>query len=302
MLNDLSLEIPAGAIAAILGPNGAGQTTLLHVILGLLPPRAGQVVLDGGSTINALAPRGRSRPHGLVPQAEYIPFDFSVLEYALLGRSPYLGMLEMPAAKRLIASPLMFELVRSSDLQHRAVTEISGGERQMVMLAFAGFGSRAVLLDEPTSHRSQQRRVAPRASAVGRARCGGDLHDARSEAAIAIAQYPVDARRAHTSGSLTDVLTTDNLIATYGADSAGASLIDRWCCWMIWQHERLNVNHRDGRSGRRQDDVLHPIDQYSPLGWQIDRGCFVCVTNRGRPEDRHRRDRSACQSTSITGD
>lgn len=220
VLNDLSLEIPAGAITAILGPNGAGKTTLLHVILGLLPPRAGQVLLDG-QTQATLSRREMSRLIGLVPQAEYIPFDFSVLEYALLGRSPYLGMLEMPSEEDYRVATDVLNSLGLSDLQHRAVTEISGGERQMVMLARSlAQQPRILLLDEPTSHldlsnKSRLLRVLRRLAARG-VTVVFTTHD--PEAAIAIAQYLIMMRDGRTlaSGSLTDVLTTDNLIATYG--------------------------------------------------------------------------------------
>ena len=95
VLKGLSLDIPPGAITAILGPNGVGKTTLLHVILGLLAPQAGEVRLDGRSQAD-YSRAELSRLVGLVLQSEYIPFNFTVLEYVLLGRTPYLGILESP--------------------------------------------------------------------------------------------------------------------------------------------------------------------------------------------------------------
>lgn len=220
VLNDLSLEIPPGAITAILGPNGAGKTTLLHVILGLLSPRAGRVLLDGQAQAS-LSRREMSRLIGLVPQAEYIPFDFSVLEYVLLGRSPYLGMLEMPSEEDYRIAAKVLQSLSLSDLQHRAVTELSGGERQMVMLARSlAQQPRILLLDEPTSHldlsnKSRLLRVLRQLAGRG-VTVVFTTHD--PEAAIAIAHYLILMREGRTlaSGSLKDVLTTDNLIATYG--------------------------------------------------------------------------------------
>ncbi len=220
VLNDLSLEIPPGAITAILGPNGAGKTTLLHVILGLLPPRAGQVLLDNQPQ-TSLSRREMSRLIGLVPQAEYIPFDFSVLEYVLLGRSPYLGMLEMPSEDDYRIGADVLKSLHLSNLQHRAVTEISGGERQMVMLARSlAQQPRILLLDEPTSHldlsnKSRLLRVLQQLAGRG-VTVVFTTHD--PEAAIAIAQYVIMMRDGRTlaSGPLAEVLTTENLIATYG--------------------------------------------------------------------------------------
>jgi iron complex transport system ATP-binding protein len=220
VLNDLSLEIPPGAVTAILGPNGAGKTTLLHVILGLLPPRAGQVLLDGRAQVD-LSRREMSRLIGLVPQAEFIPFDFSVLEYVLLGRSPYLGMLEMPGDEDYRIALEALQTLGLADLQQRAVTELSGGERQMVMLARTlAQQPRILLLDEPTSHLDLSnkgrllrvlRQLAERGVTVI-----FTTHD--PEAAISIARYLIMMRAGRTlaSGLLGDVLTTDNLQTTYG--------------------------------------------------------------------------------------
>jgi iron complex transport system ATP-binding protein len=231
VLNDLSLEIPPGAITAILGPNGAGKTTLLHVMLGLLPPRAGQVLLDGQAQ-TGLSRREMSRLIGLVPQAERIPFDFSVLEYVLLGRSPYLGMLEMPRDEDYAIALEALRTLGLADLQHRPVTELSGGERQMVMLARTlAQQPRILLLDEPTSHldlsnKGRLLRVLRQLAEQGTT-IVFTTHD--PEAAIAIARYLILMRAGRTlaSGPLHEVLTTENLIATYGAAVRLVQVADR---------------------------------------------------------------------------
>ncbi|HUU61612.1 MAG TPA: ABC transporter ATP-binding protein, partial [Acidimicrobiia bacterium] len=133
VLRSLSLDIPAGTTTAILGPNGCGKTTLLHVVLGWLAPRAGEVLIDG-RPLAGIPRRERGRLVALVPQAEHVPFDFSVLEYVLMGRTPYLGVLDMPGEED---HRLAFETLESLDLAHlwrRPVPELSGGERQMVTL------------------------------------------------------------------------------------------------------------------------------------------------------------------------
>ena len=95
VLTDLSLDIPAGKITAILGPNGTGKTTLLHILLGLLKPFNGEVRIDG-KPHRFYSKRMLSQTIGLVPQFESIPFNFSVFEYVLLGRSPYLKPFQLP--------------------------------------------------------------------------------------------------------------------------------------------------------------------------------------------------------------
>ena len=152
VLQDLSLEIPTGSITAILGPNGTGKTTLLHNMLGLLVPKKGQILLEGVS-LSSYSRRKLSKLIGLVPQSEFIPFDFSVLEYVILGRTPYMRWMDMPTEADHQAALHALETLDLTALQQRPVTELSGGERQMVLLARAlAQGPKILLLDEPTSH------------------------------------------------------------------------------------------------------------------------------------------------------
>ena len=152
VVDAVSLEIPAQKVTAILGPNGAGKTSLLHLILGLLKPHAGRILVAGKPHCS-YSKREISQRLGLVPQYEIIPFNFSVFEYVVLGRSPYLEPFQMPReADFQIASQVLDDL----DLSHlsgKPVTELSGGERQMIHLARAlAQQTEILLLDEPTTH------------------------------------------------------------------------------------------------------------------------------------------------------
>jgi iron complex transport system ATP-binding protein len=152
VLRDLSLEVPAGAVTAILGPNGSGKTTLLRLVLGVLRPSAGAIRLAGRPQAS-YSRSERGRFVGLVPQDEHIPFDFSLLEYVLLGRAPYLSPLQMPGeADRQVALEAL-RAVGMDDMQERVLPNLSGGERQLATLARAlAQQPHVLLMDEPTAH------------------------------------------------------------------------------------------------------------------------------------------------------
>jgi iron complex transport system ATP-binding protein len=219
-LDDLTLDIPAGTVTAILGPNGAGKTTLLRMMLGVLSPRSGAVRLHG----RPLADHSRrelSRQIALVPQAEHVPFALSVLEYVLMGRSPYLGMLEMPGAGDVRIAGAALEELGLGALADRPVPELSAGERQMVLLARAvAQQAQVLLLDEPTSHLDLGNRGRILEILRGLARRGVTAvfttHD--PEAAISAAGWLVLVRGGRTvfAGPLDQGLTSANLTATYG--------------------------------------------------------------------------------------
>lgn len=152
IIDDITLEIPEGKIIAILGPNGAGKTTLLRLLLGYHKPISGQVLI-------------RNKPHqfysrrelgqliSVVPQWEPALFNFSVLEYVLLGRAPYLDPLQMPTEADFRIAQSALDKLGITDLKNHPISGLSGGERQIVLCARAlAQRTEILLLDEPTSH------------------------------------------------------------------------------------------------------------------------------------------------------
>lgn len=162
VLQRISLDIPTGSLTAILGPNGSGKSTLLHVLLGLIHPQQG-VVTIAGKPLADYTRRELGQTIGLVPQNEHIPFDFTLLDYVLLGRAPHLGALEQPRSIDRQCALDALAQVGLGPLRNRAITRLSGGERQLAMIARAlAQQPRILLLDEPTSHLDLANRRAVR--------------------------------------------------------------------------------------------------------------------------------------------
>jgi iron complex transport system ATP-binding protein len=141
-----------GEVLSILGGNGCGKTTLLCCLNGLLPLQEGEVRLNG-KDITHLGVTRRARKISFVFQEHSAPFPFTVTEVVRMGRAPFLGFFSTPSARdeKLVADIL--ELVGIAHLRHKPYTQISGGERQLVLIARAiAQQPEVILLDEPTSH------------------------------------------------------------------------------------------------------------------------------------------------------
>ena len=152
VIHNLSLSVEENSITAILGPNGSGKTTLLYLALGWLKPFSGQIKLEG-KALQTYTRRELGQRLGLVPQNEHIPFEFSLLEYVILGRSPHLKSLEMPGDKDYQIAMEALQRVGMADLYDRSISRLSGGEQQLVTVARAlAQEPRFLLLDEPTAH------------------------------------------------------------------------------------------------------------------------------------------------------
>lgn len=148
---DLDIALSTGEVLALLGPNGGGKTTLLKTLLGLLAPRSGEVRLDERS-ITDYSARERARLIAYVPQSHVSTFAFTVETIVLMGRTAHGNLFSRPtAADRAIARQAL-ERFGISHLSERPYTMISGGERQLVLLARALTQEpKFILLDEPTA-------------------------------------------------------------------------------------------------------------------------------------------------------
>ena len=149
--NRLDISLKTGEVLALLGPNGGGKTTLLKTLLGLLAPQSGEVRL-GDRALASLTSRERARLIAYVPQFHVATFAFTVEAVVLMGRTAHGNLFSRPSsADRAIAARVL-ERFGIAHLRERPYTMISGGERQLVLLARAlAQEPQFVVLDEPTA-------------------------------------------------------------------------------------------------------------------------------------------------------
>jgi len=152
VLHNINLSIKAGEMVGLLGSNGSGKTTLIKLASGVLKPGQGEIKLDGAN-FRQLSRKSIARSIAVVPQQFNIPFAFTATEVVMLGRTPFFRAFaeESEIDRRFVANAL--KLVGISDLAERRFDELSGGERQKVILAMAlAQQPKLLLLDEPTVH------------------------------------------------------------------------------------------------------------------------------------------------------
>ncbi|WP_379072991.1 ABC transporter ATP-binding protein [Mesorhizobium sp. UC22_110] len=146
-----TFSVAAGEVFCLLGPNGCGKTTLFKTVLGLLPALGGRLDLDG-IPVSSLSRRHFAQRVAYVPQATAAHFPFSVFDVALMGRASRIGTFDRPSASdRAIVHETLTRL-GIAHLGDHPYTEISGGERQMTLVARALVQRPAmIVMDEPTA-------------------------------------------------------------------------------------------------------------------------------------------------------
>ncbi len=151
VLRDISLTLQSGEVLCLLAPNGAGKTTLFKAILGLLRLQTGRVLIDGADIRNW--PRAQiARLIGYIPQAQHSTVPFQVLDVVVMGRTAYLGPLASPSSQDLAIARNAMSMLHIEYLADRVYTEISGGEKQLVLIARAlAQQPRFLVMDEPTA-------------------------------------------------------------------------------------------------------------------------------------------------------
>jgi iron complex transport system ATP-binding protein len=147
----ISLTVVPGEVLCLLGPNGAGKTTLFRTLLGLQPPLAGTVAIDGVK-LEFLKPYDIAQRLAYVPQAHVTEFSYSVLDIVLMGRTARLRSFASPGSEDRRTALDKLKSLGIGELAFEDYTQISGGQRQLVLIARAlTQGAPFLVMDEPTA-------------------------------------------------------------------------------------------------------------------------------------------------------
>jgi iron complex transport system ATP-binding protein len=216
----VDLHVAGGEAWCLLGANGSGKTTLLRTLLGLLPPLGGELLVDG-APLAQLTPRQRARRLAYVPQATEGDLEFTVEEIVAMGRVAHGSLLSGPGVADRQATHAAIDRLGLAALAERPMGRLSGGERQLALIARALASEAAVfVMDEPTANLdfSNQARVLREISALRDAGVGVIFSTHHPDHALRIADKALLLKRGSVlaAGAAAATLNSQNLSALYG--------------------------------------------------------------------------------------
>ncbi len=166
-IRDVSLSVEPASLMAVIGSNGSGKSTLIRLLAGLLRPTSGKILLDG-IALESWQPRLRAREIAYMPQTTMTVFPFRAIDVVLSGRTPHAPRFGFESDRDRSIAVEALEAAGAAHLAERSVTALSGGEKQLVILARAlAQQPRVLLLDEPAAsldlkHRAELMRTLAR--------------------------------------------------------------------------------------------------------------------------------------------
>jgi iron complex transport system ATP-binding protein len=220
VLDGVSLSIERGEMVGILGPNGSGKTTLLKIFSAVLRGR-GEVKLNGRS-IETYGKRELSRLFAMVPQESQVLFPYTVAEIVLMGRASYHSPFALEGRKDLEVARASMELTDCLSLSDRYLHELSGGEKQRVIIARAlAQEPQILLLDEPSAfldlkHQVQVFELMRRLNRERGLTTVAALHDLNLAALFFPRLVMLRDGRVFRAGSPKEVLTEKTIDEVYG--------------------------------------------------------------------------------------
>jgi iron complex transport system ATP-binding protein len=223
ILHDVSIKAGPGQILGLVGPNGSGKSTLIKGIARVIDLFSGRISINGHD-IATIKPNKLARIVATVPQSPALPGAFTAFEVVLMGRTPHLGLLRYEGGKDLAIAWRAMEATHTQSFAERRVSEISGGERQRLVIARALTQQpKAMLLDEPTANLDINHQVEilnlvkslclEQALTVIVA-----LHDLNLAAQYCDWMVMLNGGKVYAEGTPLDILTATNIKRVYGAE------------------------------------------------------------------------------------
>ena len=224
----LDATLAAGEVVCLLGPNGSGKSTLMRTLLGLQERLGGEVTLEGRD-LRSWDSAERARQLAYVPQAADSYFDFSLREMVEMGRTAHRGVFASPSARDREIAAAALERLGIAPLADRPIHAVSGGERQLALIARAlATQARYLVMDEPTANLDygNQARVLDEVLQLKHAGIGSLVSTHHPEHAFRIADRVLllAEGRLAAQGATLATLTSESLTALYGRPIAVASV------------------------------------------------------------------------------
>ena len=223
VLGNVDFSAAYGELLGVIGPNGSGKTTLLRTISRILKPKVGTILLEGEEVME-MKNKEFSRKFAAVAQGTSVNFDFTALDIVLMGRNPHLGRLELETERDVEIARRCMELTNCWHLAERPITELSGGERQLVIIARALTQEpKVLLLDEPTSHldinyQIEIMELLKRLTSHEGLIVIAVIHDLNLAAQYGDRLILMHKGKIVSTGTQQEVLTAENIKKTFGAD------------------------------------------------------------------------------------
>jgi len=224
VLEDVSLSVKGGDFVGILGPNGSGKTTLLKSISRTLKPHKGTILLNEAD-IYSLKSVDVAKQLAVVPQDTSIGFNFSALDIVLMGRNPHMKRFQMESEKDMAVARKVMNLTNIWYLAERPINELSGGEKQRVIIARAlAQEPKILLLDEPLTHLDIMNQLE--IMDLVKDLCVKEklivlavFHDFNLAARYCNSAVMLKDGKIFSAGSLAEVLTSENIKGVFNVDA-----------------------------------------------------------------------------------
>jgi iron complex transport system ATP-binding protein len=224
ILKGICFQVASGSFLAVLGRNGCGKTTLIHCLNRILTPVSGRVRVNGRD-VRGLAQNDIARQISLVPQEHIDIFPYRVIDVVVMGRAPFLKMSASPEPRDYEMAEAALRELNALDLAQKNFNRISGGERQIALLARAlAQGSPIMLLDEPTNHLdfNNQYHLLSAISHLCRSRgmsIIASMHDPNLATLFADVIVMIKNNTIMVQGETNSVMTGENISCLYDTDT-----------------------------------------------------------------------------------